>query len=384
MPKKSNVLGMIGDYLNVMRRGNPSMPNRRSPNANVRNMLSSRPMMSDTETMVVLNRGGRNGNQVSFFPVTEASRKSVSRYNNRQIRRDRENEPVAIQGLMNAHIMGMPSKRGTTEMSGFLNNGQVMGSVGSSKASMGISPRRALNEKRVAQRYANARQVDQIGRMLAPIVGTLGGATLAGMMASRYANNNPAKGKTTSKRSLKKADYFINNAPSREPSELDWLVNRAPAYTINQSRNAQYTPSEQPNGRSTQALPSSSRGRKQPYNPYPQMQTLEWRPDDVATRRTLPWRPGDEATRRTGDVKYPNHPRYDGVPSQFGPNEFTRTKKRPRPVPPIPMPMRPAEGYRHPQEEIERARALQRAFGRSGGIANSSMVKRSLSKRYVR
>lgn len=216
MPKKSNVLGMIGDYLNVMRRGNPSMPNRRSPNANVRNMLSSRPMMSDTETMVVLNRGGRNGNQVSFFPVTEASRKSVSRYNNRQIRRDRENEPVAIQGLMNAHIMGMPSKRGTTEMSGFLHNGQVMGSVGSSKASMGISPRRALNEKRVAQRYANARQVDQIGRMLAPTIGALGGATIAGMMASRYANNNSTTGKTTSKRSLRK------NSPIMPPVTGDF------------------------------------------------------------------------------------------------------------------------------------------------------------------
>lgn len=166
-----------------------------------------------------------------------------------------------------------------------------------------------------------------------------------------------AKGKTTKKRALRKADYFINNAPSPEPSELDWLVNRAPAYTINQSRNAQYTPSEQQNDESTQMSPSKSRGKK-PYRP-----NLPMKP--------LPWRVGDKATRRTGDFKYP----YPFLPGTSG------ARKRPRPVPPIPMPVIPEDSYRHPQEEIERARAQQRAFGGSSGIANSSMVKRSLRKR---
>ena len=126
-----------------------------------------------------------------------------------------------------------------------------------------------------------------------------------------------AKGKTTKKRALRKADYFVNGAPSQTPPKSSVPKAYQDYFTDVEWQNQMERLQSQ-----RQRLP---RKGEKPYRPVPPM-------------RQLPWRVGNEATRITG-----NYP-----PSQ---------------------------------EEIERARAQQRAFGRSGGIANSSMVKRSLRKR---
>jgi hypothetical protein len=84
----NNFLQAVSDYASVRRRGTKGVgaPTRLPEKAIARSLMSSRANYWDTDVPVVPTRGDDD----SLFEITDAAKKSVSRYNNRQIRRDRE------------------------------------------------------------------------------------------------------------------------------------------------------------------------------------------------------------------------------------------------------------------------------------------------------
>ncbi|MFN9113528.1 MAG: hypothetical protein ACK5XN_25935 [Bacteroidota bacterium] len=152
-----------------------------------------------------------------LFEITDAAKKSVSRYNNRQIRRNSNFKPVDFQDVYHGNTRRPQTKRGTldTVMDVFNyypnidmppNRARIHTSF--TPNSLAASPRRLMNEKRVAQRYENAANVranlyraKETAMKLAPWLGAaVGSATAVNAMRNKQSGGGSPTNKRMSKR----------------------------------------------------------------------------------------------------------------------------------------------------------------------------------------
>jgi hypothetical protein len=235
----NNLLQAVSDYANVRRK------TRAMPKGRFRTEPEFRPFDSENrETQRALERrdsqyywnDGRypdqeyralydtpikfvrtRGDNASLFEITDAAKKSVSRYNNKQTRRNSNFKPVDFQDVYRGNTRRPQTKRGTldTWMNEFnyyrnteMPKGRAIIHTSFTPNSLAASPRRLMNEKRVAQRYENAANVrgnlyraKRTAMQLAPWLGAaVGSATALNAMRNKQSGGGSPTNKRMSKR----------------------------------------------------------------------------------------------------------------------------------------------------------------------------------------